>query len=245
MREGAELPDRRDHHVAHRRSLDRAVGDPEHECVDVAALLRELAREQIDRALRLGARQREVARVGAPGRLRGDADEDRDCDPPDQHDTSMGDAPAGEFQHWALLLWSRRRRAPPALTSPAQHASLTNRPRGRRRRHSRHPYVLARDAPYVRRCPAKSVSARSTVVGRTLGERPRGRRICNLSPVAGGLRAGRAHRSTRCRPPDCRRVRGPRSSSRAGAPRPPRRWRGPRSQASSWRPAARGSTCAA
>ena len=99
VRQTRDAHEQRRDHRARRRVGELAVRRPEDDLVGVAGLRREAALEQVDRALRVGVRKREVVRVPLADRLRDGEDADGEDDPGDDDDPAMCDRPAGQLQH--------------------------------------------------------------------------------------------------------------------------------------------------
>ncbi len=99
MREPPDPPQQRRDDGACRGVAELARAGPEDDLVDVACLRREAALEQVDRALRVGVREREVVRVARSYRLRGGKNTKRERDPGENDDPAVSDGPASELQH--------------------------------------------------------------------------------------------------------------------------------------------------
>jgi len=89
---------RRDH-GARRRVVELAGRRSEDDLVGVAGLRREAALKQVDGALRVGVRKREVVRVALADGLGEREDADGEDEPGDDDDPAMCDRPAGQLQH--------------------------------------------------------------------------------------------------------------------------------------------------
>jgi hypothetical protein len=89
---------RRDHR-ARRRIRELALRRAKDDLVGVAGLGRKAALEQVDRALRVGVREREVVRASLADRLGDGEDADGEDDPGQYDDPAMCDRPAGQRQH--------------------------------------------------------------------------------------------------------------------------------------------------
>ncbi len=91
--------DERHDHGARRLVGELAGARSEDDLVRVAGLRRKAALQQVDRALRVGVRKREVVRVPLADRLGEGENADGKDDPGENDDPAMCDRPASQLQH--------------------------------------------------------------------------------------------------------------------------------------------------